>query len=378
MQRRLCGEQEYPEPLLAVAGYRLPGAGWAFPTAALGDDAWTALLAGAGRHRLTGLLHAAAADGALPATPDQIRQARLTHRRIQMRVMALDQQLAQVTGLLSAAGVESRALKGSAVAHLDYPDPALRSYVDLDVLVRPDDIDRAVATLAAAGFRRTLAEPRPGFDRRFDKGMTLVPPAGYELDLHRTFVLGPWGLLVKLDQLWADGEPFEAAGQRMTALAREHRFVHACYHAALGDWPLRLGSLRDVAEIRRGLGEAAGPVRQLVRDWGVDAVVAAAVTDARRLLGLQTSDALAEWARGYRPTRRELGWLSLHTNPDKTFAAQALATLRVLPRWRDKGAYLRALILPDGDYVAGRHHSTFGRMRYALREIRRGRGTIRG
>jgi|GEM_PF-5867978 len=27
MGRRLCGEDEYPAPLLPVAGYRLPGAG---------------------------------------------------------------------------------------------------------------------------------------------------------------------------------------------------------------------------------------------------------------------------------------------------------------------------------------------------------------
>lgn len=27
--------------------------------------------------------------------------------------------------------------------------------------------------------------------------------------------------------------------------------MHACYHAALGDWPLRLASLRDMAEMLR-------------------------------------------------------------------------------------------------------------------------------
>ena len=76
-----------------------------------------------------------------------------------------------------------------------------------------------------------------------------------------------------------------------------------------------------------------------------------------------------------RPTRRELAWLRLHTHPDKTFAAQALATVRVLPGWRDKAAYLRALIFPDGTYVADRHSSAFGRFWYALREVRRGRAT---
>ena len=48
--------------------------------------------------------------------------------------------------------------------------------------------------------------------------------------------------------------------------------------------------------------------------------------------------------------------------------------LRVLPRWRDKVAYLHALVPPDARYTAGRHASALARFGYAVREIRRGRG----
>ena len=378
--RRLCGEAEYPAPLLAVAGHRLAGAGRAFPDEPLGEPAWAAVLDAARTHRLTGLLDAAVADGALPATRTQARQARAAHRTALLRVLVLERELIAVVRLLDHAGVESRVLKGSAVAHLDYPDPALRSFNDLDVLVRARDVDRAAAALAAAGFNRTLAEPRPGFDRRFDKGMTLVPPAGYELDLHRTFVLGPWGVLVDLDRLWDEGQEFRVGGRRVRALSRPNRFMHACYHAALGNWPLRLGSLRDVAEMlhRADRPDRDGAaIRRLAADWGAEAVVAAAVADSRRLLGIGPAGELSRWAEQYAPGRREVAWLALHTHADKTFAAQALATLRVLPRWRDKAAYVRALVLPDGRYTAGRHASVLDRFRYAVREVRRGRGSRR-
>jgi hypothetical protein len=126
-------------------------------------------------------------------------------------------ELIAVVDLLAAKGVESRILKGSAVAHLDYDHPGLRSFIDLDVLVRAGDIDRAVGVLSSASFRRTLPEPRPGFDRRFDKGMTLISPSGFELDLHRTFVLGPWGLRVNLDQLWDQGQEFRVGGRALRA-----------------------------------------------------------------------------------------------------------------------------------------------------------------
>lgn len=370
MGRRLCAASEYPAGLPAVAGYGLPGATPVLPDAPLDPGAWTALMSGARTHRLTGLLHTAVADGALPATAAQRAEARVVHRRTLLRVLALEQELISVCGLLAAADVPTRVLKGSAVAHLDYADPALRSFVDLDVLVRADDIERAVEVLATAGLRRTLAEPRPGFDRRFDKGMTLVAPQGYELDLHRTFVLGPWGVVLDADRLWDEGQAFSLGAAALRALSRPHRFLHACYHAALGDWPLRLGSLRDVAELLRG-GDAEA-VRDVAGRWGVEAVVAAAVADTVRLLGLDPDDGLARWARGYVPSRRHESWLALHTRSDKTFTAQAVATLRVLPRWRDKAAYLRALVLPDAEYTAERHGSALARFGYAVREARRG------
>lgn len=374
MARRLCGEDEYPRPLLAVAGHRLPGACRAFPEEPLGDEAWTEVLAAARAHRVTGLLSAATWDGAMPATDAQVQQARALHRRGQLRVLSLERELITIVDLLTRAGIESRILKGSAVAHLDYPDPSLRSFVDVDVLVRARDIDRAAAVLTAAGFNRTLAEPRPGFDRRFDKGMTLIPPAGYELDLHRTFVLGPWGLRVDLDGLWDEGEQVRLGSQRVLALSRSNRFMHACYHAALGDWPLRLGSLRDVAEMLRTVDGAA--IRLLARNWGVEAVVAAAVADSGRLLGFPPACELSHWAETYVPSTREQSWLALHTHADKTFAAQALATLKVLPRWRDKAAYVRALVLPDARYTADRHSSALNRFSYAIREFRRGRARL--
>ncbi|MGH3949991.1 MAG: nucleotidyltransferase family protein, partial [Pseudonocardiaceae bacterium] len=180
-----------------------------------------------------------------------------------------------------------------------------------------------------------------------------------------------------VDELWDGGEQFVLGGRTIRALSRSNRFLHACYHAALGDWPLRLGSLRDVAEM---LPAADGDARAILRRataWGAEAVVAAAVSDTRRLLGITTTGELSSWAEQYVPSRREEAWLALHTQADKTFAALALATLRVLPRWRDKAAYVRALALPDARYTAGRHASAPGRFRYALREARRGRGARR-
>lgn len=371
MARRLCGENNYPAALLAAAGHGLASAR-PFPSAPLADDEWATLSAAAKANRLLGQLRAAVDAGTMPVTDEQRQQARAAHRMVLLRVLSLEQHLVSVHDMLTAAAVDFRVLKGSAYAHLDYPEPALRSFIDLDLLFRPSDVDRAVAVLASAGFARTLAEPRPGFDRRFDKGTTLRSPAGFEIDLHRTFVLGPWGVRVNLDDLWASGQELVLGGRSLTALSAPNRFLHACYHASLGDWPLRLASLRDVAQLVPVESEQASLV-SLAGRWGVQAVVAAAVADSTRLLGLPVTGFLRTWAAGYVPTRREEHWLGLHTQENKTFAAQAIATLPVLPGIREKAAYLRALVLPDSRYTEGRHSSALSRFRFGFREALRGR-----
>lgn len=378
MARALCPPQAYPRALLAAAAHDLPGARPCFPHEPVGDDAWADLLSQAHRHRVTGLLKASADAGALPVTAEQAHQLRAVSLATAVRVLGLQKELASVVGLLAEHGVAARVLKGAAVAGLDYARPAVRSFADLDVLVRAADFDAAVTALTRAGLSRTLAEPRPGFDRRFDKGTTLVGAgAGYEIDLHRTFVLGPWGLLVDLDELWDDGEQFQVGGATMCALSRTNRFLHACYHAALGNWPLRLASLRDIAEMARRPALDVPAVLRRASDWGVEAVVAAAVADTRRLLGLSWAGPLWDWADAYVPDRREESRLALHTHAEKTFAAQAVATLVALPKARDKFAYGLALVLPDRRYTAGRHRTALRRLIFGIREYRSGQAQRR-
>lgn len=53
--------------------------------------------------------------------------------------------------VLTDAGVKAVILKGAAAGML-YPDPALRSYGDIDCMVAPDDLGKARSALLAAGF----------------------------------------------------------------------------------------------------------------------------------------------------------------------------------------------------------------------------------
>ncbi len=93
MARTLCGEDRYPTVLLAVASHGLPAARRRFPQAPLENAEWATVMEAARKHRVTGQLAAATADGALPATSAQQREAHSQHRGMQLWVLALEGKL---------------------------------------------------------------------------------------------------------------------------------------------------------------------------------------------------------------------------------------------------------------------------------------------
>jgi hypothetical protein len=97
-----------------------------------------------------------------------------------LRVVA---ELAALTKVLDSISYPWVTVKGPALAELAYPDPALRPYVDLDVLVHPAGFGAAVAALEAYGAELfdqnwTLQRHR----RRAES--TFALPYGTWLDLH--------------------------------------------------------------------------------------------------------------------------------------------------------------------------------------------------
>lgn len=66
--------------------------------------------------------------------------------------LMLDAEAVGVVHRLDAAGIESILLKGPVTARWLYGDGESRAYSDIDLLVRSDDLDRAMDVLEAAGY----------------------------------------------------------------------------------------------------------------------------------------------------------------------------------------------------------------------------------
>lgn len=359
--------------LAAVAAHGLPGSTAELPDEPLTTNAWSDFLNGVRSQRLTGLLVAAVAEGALTVTEEQAETASEAHFAAVCDSLLLEAGALRTIAILEEAGVEPRVLKGTAVAHLDYPDPTLRLFGDIDLIVRGEQFDEAVAALVTSGHPRRYPQPRPGFDRRFSKGTSFTTTEGLEIDLHRTFVMGPYGLRLVLADVWATPRPFTLAGRTLHALDDEVRFLHACFHAALGDYIPRLVPQRDVAQMLLSGRLDLARVEELTRRWGAAPVVARAVCLAWDTLSIADVTHLSTWARRYVPSAAAARDLAVYLDPKGSYAAKSLAAVHALPRFRDKVSFATALAFPQSSYVEGRHDGSLQRLRGGLRAaLRRG------
>jgi hypothetical protein len=342
-------------------------------------QSWPYVLAALYEQRLTGFAVAAAESGLLTLSSEQGEDLLERHRDAMLQVLALERHLITASGDLDEAGVEMVLLKGSALAYTVYPDPSLRPFADLDFLVRGSDFELALEVLAQRGFRRNLPEPRAGFDVRFGKAAELIGPDRLSIDLHRTLVVGPFGLWIDLHELFEGTQVFSVGGRTLRRLDDAGLFLHACVHASLGWWPPLLMPVRDVAQVALMESLNWELIAQRARRWRLAAVVRHSFETVSETLGVPPpaeARALSRITFG----RKERRALSAYITERRGRGGMALSTLRAIPGLRGKAAYVRALLFPTRDFLSVRQRngrpSYLRRLAIPIRWLTRGRRRV--
>lgn len=341
-----------------MAGFGLPGSD---DTAVeVPKEEWPPFLAGLDRQRLTGLAMAAARAGHLELGDEQWDDLLVHHSDSMLWALTVERKLLALADRFEEAGIEAIALKGSTVAHTVYPDPSWRPFGDLDLLVHTADWRRTCALLAGLGFERRLPEPRAGFDERFGKAAVHSNGDGVEIDLHRTLVLGPFGLWMDPDELFGRTATLRLGGREVRRLDDTALLLHACMHASLGWNPPLLMPLRDVAQVA-SVGEIDWvELADLAERWRLRAVVRHAFQTSAATLGVLLPGEASEVLRS-EPTRRERRVLDGYVGHRPARGGTATSTLRAIPGVRSKAAYVRALVFPRREFLDRR---TAGRGTY--------------
>jgi hypothetical protein len=274
--------------------------------------------------------------------------------------MAIERHLLEAVGVLTTAGVAALVLKGNATAYLDHVDPADREVGDIDLLVRPEQLQTALAAFDRAGWRRTVTHPFR--TPTFFHSETLVHADGSELDVHHRLAQPSRAPRT----CWNQPETFELGGVTLAAMPGHWRFLHALIHQMMNPQPSvrALNGLLDLVLIW-STGVDIDAVRWAGREIGMPELTERGLTRVADLLGGPTVPARSSPTRSGSAERRLANALDTDL-PTPGYLALA-ANLAVQPR-RLWPSYLRQLVWPSPAYREQMGITLGSQIRHVARE----------
>ena len=160
-------------------------------------------------------------------------------------------QVAPLVRALHAAAVDTMLLKGMALLRRYYRNMGLRHMDDVDLLVRTVDVQRAVETMRAFGWRPA----GPDYDVTVVHSSGFVNDAGCQVDLH-------WRLMREScgadddEELWEHAEPEKFGDTPVRVLESSDLFLHAVAHGARWNSVPPVRWVADAVTILAVAGEA--------------------------------------------------------------------------------------------------------------------------
>jgi hypothetical protein len=273
-------------------------------------------------------------------------------------------QLREILGALGQAGVVAIVLKGPLLAAEYYPDPALRPFTDLDLLVRRQDRERALQVLSTLGYRHASPGRSLPYELAHAPAVYLLAaswPSALPVDLHWACITHPGGsgaAELPADELWSRAVPAASWGAMAHTLADEDVLLYlaahfAVHHTLAGPlWEL------DLALVLRRHGARLDwdAVVDRARRWRVAGAVYFALAAVRRHLGPSAPDAVM---RRLRPARGRV-WLVERLQRDgleRLRRLEYIVGLAMLDRARDVARTLAAALVPTPRWLRARYAS---------------------
>ena len=213
---------------------------------------WPLLHQLARRHRMVPLLHRhlkACCPDAVPV--DLMQKLHQASQQIAFRNLTLASGLIKLIRSFQKEGIDSIPYKGPVLAELAYGDLALRHFDDLDIIVRPGDLDRARQLILAEGYKPYPYEELGGlFTENSCHNIYNHPGPDFNLELHWALVPSYFPLAFKRQRLWQRLRHIPFGGLTVLGQSREDLVLALCIHGGKHHW-LRLSWIVDVAELLR-------------------------------------------------------------------------------------------------------------------------------
>lgn len=303
---------------------------------------WERVLDLAGEHGVVGLVARRLQDSSFAVLPAGIKE-RLQERMRSQQLFTLSMmaELFRIIDDFQKAGIETILIKGPVISELAYGDAAVRSYVDLDLLVRQEEIRRASERMKSLGFVANI--PISAIDAGKIPGEYLFQREGtlrfVELHTERSFRYFP--LPMRIDDFFDRRRSLRLDGREVPALVLEDEFTLDCIHGAKHFWE-RLIWIADVAAIVYRHPEMDwAKVRKSAEEVGAARMVRLALRLQERLFGVAVPAAMKNVVEAD-PSAGELAQDILEWLPHAGSAPPSLPR-RAMFRWRAAGGGISGL-----------------------------------
>jgi hypothetical protein len=210
---------------------------------------WPRLIVLAQEHGVLG--HLAAGLSALDRTavPPDVKLALLDRQRAQnFLTLRLTAELFRVLELFATKNIPALVIKGPVLAMQAYSDPAMRSYGDLDLLVRQPDIRRATEAMLAFGYQAAVSLSAIDAGKIPGQYFFSKPDSNLIAELHNDFTLRYFPRRLPIEDVFARQIRVRLDDHEVPALAVEDELVLICIHGAKHFWE-RLSWIADVAAL---------------------------------------------------------------------------------------------------------------------------------
>lgn len=259
---------------------------------------WDVFVSLVRRHGVSALAHSMLCRNAGNWVPE-IKKELLKTQHLQMSVKSLQQlaELIRINTLFSAQGIQMIPLKGVLLSHLLYGNSAMRDSLDIDILVKPEDVDRSDILLKSEGYQceypgvELTQQQKTHLQHHIHHYEYKHVEYGFNLELHcRSFL---W-TVEQTEELWKNNQVTDLHGSQFINLSDNSLLLYLCEHGARHNW-FRLKWLSDVAMLfSRERQDNWSSIIELAGRLDLTRVLALSAQLVHLLYGIRLSDPLCQ------------------------------------------------------------------------------------
>ena len=328
---------------------------------------WSRLLPLAEDHGVMGHLTASLhklGDGAVPAS---IKQTLLDRQREQVfYTLKLSAELFRILDQFASQKIAALVVKGPVLAMQAYGDPAMRSYGDLDLLVRQRDIRCATELMLSAGYQSAVSIAAIDSGKIPGQYLFSRPEAKLLVELHNDRTLRYFPRRLPLEKLFERQIRVRLDAHDAPALCVEDELVLICIHGAKHFWE-RLIWIADVAAlITRQSSIDWRRVAESAKEVGAERMLHVGLHLAKKMLRMplppETMAAVEADKQSAHLAQRILHWLPAAGYAPPGLFERALFRLRMRGGLLSAPAYLLRLSLSptEEDWQRGVNENRHG------------------